>query len=264
MIKNALLITYVLLLLVVVPGVSVEKEATSQVTSYERREVRGVPLNIIYVNLDHPNTRITAAISKDGIGSRESFGSMVRRTQPTAAVTGTFFSKSNARPIGDIVIDGSRVHFGGMGTGLRITEDNKVSFVKVRWGHSVDWKGYKTVVCCGPRLVAAGKVDVDARGEGFRDPHVLGRGIRTAVGLTFRNRLVFVNTMKACSLNELAGIMKDLGCTEAVNFDGGASTAMYYKGRFITKPGRELTNVLLVYDTQNASVTTDTPQAIDQ
>jgi len=33
-----------------------------------------------------------------------------------------------------------------------------------------------------------------------------------------------------------------------MNLDGGSSTAMYYRGKTITTPGRRLTNVLLIYE----------------
>ena len=215
---------------------------------FERAVVRGLPVNMVLVNLSDPGVRFTAAVAKDGIGGSESFGSFVQRLQPTAAINGTFFSKATWVPIGDIVVDGRLVHFGGMGTGLCITGDNRASFVPVQHGRHTDWSGYQTVICCGPRLLADGAVVVDPQREGFRDSHVLGRGRRTAVGLTRLNRLLLLNTEKACSLQELAGIMQELGCSDAVNFDGGASTAMHYRGRTITSPGRPLTNVLCVYD----------------
>jgi exopolysaccharide biosynthesis protein len=165
-----------------------------------------------------------------------------------AAINGTFFCKSTWRPIGDIVIDGRLAYFGGMGTALCITDANRVEFLTVSRGRHTDWSRYKTVISCGPRLVTNGRAGVDPEAEGFSDSHVLGVGCRTAVGLTYSNRLLLLNTRKACSLTQLANIMKELGCTDAINFDGGASVAMYYRGRTISSPGRKLTNVLLVYE----------------
>ena len=221
---------------------------TGRAIAHSRSVVRGCPVNAVYVNLHDPGVRLSAAISRSGIGGGESFGSFVQRLRPTVAVNGTFFSKSNLRPIGDIVIGGRLVYFGGMGTGICIADNNKVSFVPVQRGRHTDWSAYDTVVCAGPRLLESGQVCLDARGEGFRDPHVLGIARRAAVGLTYMNRLVMVNTEKSCSLDRLAGIMKDLGCTDAVNLDGGSSVAMHYRGRTIASPGRNLTNVLLVYE----------------
>lgn len=216
-------------------------------TSFSRTVVLGCPINLIYVNLNDPRVSFQAAIAEGGAGTSESFNSFISRFDPTAAINGTFFCTTTWLPVGDIVINGRLAYFGGMGTGLCITNDNRVNFAAVNMGHHMDWSGYKTVICCGPRLVTNGRVTVNPEAEGFHDPHVLGIGMRTAVGVTDRNRLLLLNTRKGCSLMKLAGIMKELGCVDAMNLDGGASTAMYYKGKVISAPGRQLTNVLLVY-----------------
>ncbi len=41
--------------------------------------------------------------------------------------------------------------------------------------------------------------------------------------------------------------MLSLGCVDALNLDGGASTAMYYNGNTIRSPGRALTATLQVF-----------------
>jgi tetratricopeptide (TPR) repeat protein len=41
-------------------------------------------------------------------------------------------------------------------------------------------------------------------------------------------------------------VMRDLGCACAMNLDGGASRALYYRGQVLASPGRALTNVLLI------------------
>ena len=44
--------------------------------------------------------------------------------------------------------------------------------------------------------------------------------------------------------------MKDLGCTNAINLDGGGSTVMYVNGQIVNRPqqtgGIALSNVLVV------------------
>ena len=37
-------------------------------------------------------------------------------------------------------------------------------------------------------------------------------------------------------------------CNKAMNLDGGASSALYAKGKMITKPGRKLNTVLMVFN----------------
>jgi exopolysaccharide biosynthesis protein len=37
------------------------------------------------------------------------------------------------------------------------------------------------------------------------------------------------------------------GAYQAMNLDGGASSGLYYYGKYITQPGRDISNALLVY-----------------
>ena len=84
----------------------------------------GVPVQVVLVDLNKPQIKVSALLSRDGIGSSEPFAEMIERSHPKVAVTGTFFSLDNLRPIGDIVIDGNLAYFGGMGTALCITPAN--------------------------------------------------------------------------------------------------------------------------------------------
>ena len=51
------------------------------------------------------------------------------------------------------------------------------------------------------------------------------------------------------TLAELADYMVKLGCTEAMNFDGGSSAVMWHDGKIVNQPcqgEREIANSLLV------------------
>jgi exopolysaccharide biosynthesis protein len=41
--------------------------------------------------------------------------------------------------------------------------------------------------------------------------------------------------------------MHSLGAYNAMNLDGGASSGLYYGGRYLTAPGRDLSNALIIY-----------------
>lgn len=237
-----------LALSIFVGKVLVSAQQETRTMYFKHAVVRGIPVNVVYINLSHPNVRIAADVSQPGIGKSESFRSFVARSKPAAAINGTFFCTSSLRPIGDIVAHGRVIHSGGMGTGLCITAEKKVSFVTPPRYRHVSWEGYDTVVCSGPRLLTGKRACVAPRHEGFRDPRVLGKARRTAVGVTYLDRLLLLTTEKECTLTQLALVMKDLGCTDSINFDGGSSSGMYYRGKIVTSPGRSLTNVLLVYD----------------
>jgi hypothetical protein len=210
--------------------------------------VQNIPVKIVRVDMNDENVKVTGMLAKQRRGRTEPLESMVARARPTAAVTGTFFGTRNYLPVGDIVIEGKMVHFGGVGTALCITPDNHVEFVDVKRYRLEDWSAYDFVIRSGPRLVTGGKVRVDARAEGFRDRSLVRPAWRLAVGLTRQNHLLFVGTRKPVTLSQVAVVMHRLGCVEAINLDAGSSTGMYYRGKLLMRPLRRLTNLVLIYE----------------
>lgn len=117
---------------------------------------------------------------------------------------------------------------------------------------STTYKGSKTqdisvAVSCGPTVVKNGKAYGNAstyKAEGFTDPHVLeGASPRMAIGVKKDGTVVIINA--SCSLAALSKVMLGLGCVNAMNLDGGASTTLYYQGSYLASPGTQLTNVLV-------------------
>jgi len=207
----------------------------------------GVPIKVISVDLNDPNIKVSAVMARRGNGTAEPFRQMIARANPNVAVTGTFFSLDNLQPVGDIVIDGSLVHFGGMGTALCITPSNHAEMVTCTWGRHHDWSPYDFVVACGPRLLHGGQIVLDPHAERFRDKHMLAPNSRIAVGITRGNTLFFAMTHEPIYLGRLARVMRSLGAVEAMNLDAGTSTGFYYNGATLAQPGRKLTNMIVVY-----------------
>ncbi len=207
----------------------------------------GVPVKVISVDLNDPNVKVSAVMAARGNGTAEPFRQMISRANPNVAVTGTFFSLDDLQPVGDIVVDGSLVHFGGMGTALCITPANRATMVTCQWGRHHDWSPFDFVVACGPRLLHDGQVVLDARAERFHDRHMLAPNSRIAVGITRGNTLFFVMTHEPIYLGKLARVMQSLGAADAMNLDAGTSTGFYYDGATLAKPGRRLTNMIVVY-----------------
>ena len=82
--------------------------------------------------------------------------------------------------------------------------------------------------------------------EGFSEEKILTlSAARSAVGVLPNRQVVFLTTRSA-TITQLAAIMKDLGAIDAMNFDGGASSGLYYNGKYITTPGRNIPVTLLV------------------
>ena len=68
---------------------------------------------------------------------------------------------------------------------------------------------------------------------------------RSAVGLTATDEIVFAVSAGSCA--RLAVAMKELGCRDAMNLDGGASSGLWIRGRgYVRPPGRLIGNALLL------------------
>ncbi|MBT9165286.1 MAG: hypothetical protein DDT23_01301 [candidate division WS2 bacterium] len=101
------------------------------------------------------------------------------------------------------------------------------------------WEQIITAVGAGPRLIVDGRVEV-----GTEEKIKTLSGTRSAIGFTKNGEILLVSASSA-TINQLAQIMKDLGAYQAMNLDGGASSALYVNGNYLRSPGRTLNNVLV-------------------
>ncbi len=115
-----------------------------------------------------------------------------------------------------------------------------------------DWQNVNHIISGGPYLVKNGDVFVDISEQKLNA--IGGRNPRTAVGYTKDNNLIIVTvdgrekSSIGMTLTELAYLMKSIGCTNAMNLDGGGSTVLYVNGRVVNQPqvqgGIALSNAL--------------------
>lgn len=110
----------------------------------------------------------------------------------------------------------------------------------------IDWSSVVTSIGAGPTLLKNGTVIANGKSEGFTENKInTDRGQRSFAGVTKNNTLI-IGTVANVNIKELAEICKKLGMINAINLDGGASSALYFKGKTITSPGRKLSNVMVV------------------
>lgn len=106
----------------------------------------------------------------------------------------------------------------------------------------LDWTKITDVIGGGPLLVQGGHPFVDWQDEDFRSDFAQARHPRTAIGKTVDGDIwvVAVDGRQAGSvgatLDEMAQIMVQFGCTDAINLDGGGSTAMNLFGLVLNRP----------------------------
>jgi exopolysaccharide biosynthesis protein len=243
----------------ILPGAASSLAAQPSSVGYECRRVAGAAAHVVTVNLNDRRVEVTLVVPRGGIGSAESFSSMIHRTQPDAAITGTFFGIKGLLPIGNLVSDGRLLYPMATGTTLAITRDNRAVLVPTRADHELDWNLYPTAIFTGPTLVRQGKCAVAPWAEGFTDPAHYRRARRTAAGITAHNKLLLVAVSRPITLSRMAKIMKGLGARDAVGLDGGTSAALHYRGGAIVRPGRRLTNIIAVYATPRSKVVAGAP-----
>jgi exopolysaccharide biosynthesis protein len=113
------------------------------------------------------------------------------------------------------------------------------------------------VIGAGPRLLRSGK-PIEGEGEVFPEGFYAQRHPRTALGAAADGSILLITvdgrqpkTSLGMSIPELASLMAELGCVEAVNLDGGGSTTMVVRGQVANRPSdaageRPVSDALLV------------------
>ncbi len=106
-------------------------------------------------------------------------------------------------------------------------------------------EGIRTMTGGLPGLFKEGKIKESYVGhEGLTSKGFLGNNPRTAIGYNKTRTKLFVavvdgrqeNYSMGMSIKELAEFMKSVGCYEALNFDGGGSSAMFVSDSLVNKP----------------------------
>ncbi|MBR3569508.1 MAG: phosphodiester glycosidase family protein [Oscillibacter sp.] len=105
----------------------------------------------------------------------------------------------------------------------------------------------REIVSGAPRLVKDGEIVEDLE-PGFTEARfTTASSSRTAVGVNGDGELLLISVPAGATVRQMRELALELGCEDAFNLDGGASSAMYYKGNYLTVPGRELTVTLQVF-----------------
>lgn len=248
----------VLVLLLLTPGVQAAtpaQDGASPPVGYSRAQAAGVWVHVVTADLNSPDVEVRPLLAPEGQTRR--FVDLVAAAQPVAALTGTFFDPRSATVLGNLVEDGHLVREGWMGSALRIDHDGRGSLLPLKGqaGRFFDWSGTHFAVSSGPTLLEGGRIAFNPWAEGFTDPGVFAAAPRSALGLTPKNKLLLVSVATPVSLRRLALIMRDLGADRAINLDGGTSSALYFGGSHIVRPGRRLTNAVGVFVRQRSPVT---------
>lgn len=105
-----------------------------------------------------------------------------------------------------------------------------------------DWEKLENAISGGPMLVRNGEIVDDGENEGFAKDFLEGRHPRTIIGRTAEGDLVFVaidgrqKMSVGATIQETAEILRNMGCRDALNLDGGGSTCMNIFGLKVNRP----------------------------
>jgi exopolysaccharide biosynthesis protein len=181
---------------------------------------------------------------------------MVRRNRAAVTISGTFFSMDDQkRVMGNMVSGGRFLKYSpweNYGTTLGLRTGNRPEMVTARTEGKPQWERHWFSLTAGPRLLKNGGIQINPRKEGFTDPNVMGVAIRAAIGFSQDGKRLFLVTFyQPITLQKEAAIMRALGCYEAMNLDGGTSVGLAAGNRILHPAGRELTNVITVYDSRS-------------
>lgn len=130
----------------------------------------------------------------------------------------------------------------------------KGDIIETEYKIKPEWDNIDHIISGGPYLLKDGEIYIDTANEKLTG--ITGRNPRTAIGYTKDNVMIMITVdgrkegSSGVTLSELAGILKELDCYEAINLDGGSSTVMYVDGTIISgsniKNSSSINNALTV------------------
>ena len=218
---------------------SLSKEVADHILwkTIQAPDINGSPasINILDINMKKFDGDIVLAWYKNELLTTSD---IARQHDGLAAINGSFF---------DMKVGGSVLFLQENGEVIAETNDriefiNESAYAKDTNGVVMilkrpesDWQydqAYANMIVSGPLMIYDNALcDLDSvRFNLTRHP-------RTALGITDHYHLLLVTVdgrhAEAAGMNmwELQDLMKTLGCSEAMNFDGGGSTTMYIKGK---------------------------------
>lgn len=121
----------------------------------------------------------------------------------------------------------------GLPTGTQISLESQTT--------PANFKDYPNILGAGPLLIQNGEMVLDAASEGFSDAFIKQTASRSVIATTKQGKIILAAIHNraggaGATLAELAQLMQQLGAVDALNLDGGSSTALYLGGSLIDRP----------------------------
>lgn len=198
---------------------------------YEKRETDKQIIHIVTLNPKHYEINLMKA--NDGTGGRETVPAMAKRSQAEIAINGGFFDIGGDRegaPSGTLVIKGHPYHIRNKVQPLFVIDLGTPSIVQLN-PKKQKISSNISMVSGIPLLIKDGSiVETLAKKNSafYTKPHA-----RTALGIKSEGTIAIVVTEQGLSILALAELMKELGCQNALNLDGGGSATLWIKDKVV-------------------------------
>lgn len=112
--------------------------------------------------------------------------------------------------------------------------------VKIDLSLSKGWSNVTAAVGGGPRLLKNGEIHVNGQEEKFSRSITYRRHPRSGIGVTANNWVIMAaidgrqkKVSVGVTLKEFAALLKDFGCVDAINLDGGGSTTLVFGDKVV-------------------------------
>jgi exopolysaccharide biosynthesis protein len=140
----------------------------------------------------------------------------------------------------------------------------KTGLVALETESQSQWDRAENIFSGTPQLISRGRIDIANALEGNAEKFVTDRHPRTAIAKGKDGRILLVvvdgrqpNYSTGMSLMSLAEVLLEFGAVEAINLDGGGSSAMVLEGKLINRPSdaggeRAVSDALLVVERETA------------
>lgn len=227
-----------------------------------RHYTNNIPQSIHVLEVDPNIFPIIPARALDQCIGRENVLSLSKRKGAIGGVNGGFFDigKHEGAPAGILKINNKwyglpskpRGAIGWKNDGKEVVFDRVLThlkgikfFVDSQTGGttSSEWEDMDHIVGGVPLLIQNGQKIQDFSAEQTISSFLFERHARTAIGILPSGHWVFVTVdgkqpelSLGMTMEELADFMESLGCTDALNLDGGGSTTFVYKDQVMNQP----------------------------
>lgn len=173
-----------------------------------------------------------------------------QKEKPDLIINAGFFNMTNGKPCFNYISDGkvvsNNVYYKW---GIGVVGDTDISYGEMTEKAWTGWiSGYPNLIYNGEKFAIEAATELNYKAR------------RTVFG--FNNTTLFLVCVEnpGMKFEQVQDLMLSLGCTHAINLDGGGSTKMLHKGVSVTKnaTNRAVDNVIAVYLTKHDSSTTTT------